>query len=112
MRHRLAAAAAGALLLLAVPGSASAASGQFRYTYTTSDGYEAIGFLNNPPSGQCVNVQGPGSTPGSAAHSPRNLTDSTATVFLAPDCQGDVFYTLPPGAGASARLLLRSVVFS
>lgn len=44
-------AAAGALvLLLAVPGAAFGATGQFRYTFRTAEGYEASGFLNNPPS--------------------------------------------------------------
>ncbi|MEU5092009.1 hypothetical protein [Streptomyces sp. NPDC021356] len=106
-------AAAGALVLLvAVPGSASAATGQFRYSYTTAEGYEAVGFLNNPDSGTCINLTPPGSAPGSASRAPKNRTDATATVFLDSDCEGDVYYTLRPGAGASDRLLLRSVVFS
>ncbi|MFF7098156.1 hypothetical protein ACFY9A_38115 [Streptomyces rubradiris] len=46
------------------------------------------------------------------SRAPKNLTDSTATVFLDADCEGDTYYTLRPGAGASDRLLLRSVVFS
>ncbi|MFI8952746.1 hypothetical protein ACIGO6_40615 [Streptomyces sp. NPDC053750] len=108
----LGAACSAIALLLAVPGPASAATGQFRYTYTTADGYEAVGFLNNPPSGQCVNLQGPASEPGSASRAPKNRTDATATVFLDADCEGDTYYTLPPGTGASDRLLLRSVVFS
>ncbi|WP_285569885.1 hypothetical protein [Streptomyces sp. RTGN2] len=54
------------------PGSALAAEGQFRYTYMTSDGYEAVGFMNNPESGLCINIQGPGSEPGSAACAPKN----------------------------------------
>ncbi|MFF3305473.1 hypothetical protein [Streptomyces sp. NPDC002908] len=114
MRFRSAlAASAGALaLLLATPGPASAAAGQFRYTYTTSDGYEAVGFMNYPDSGSCINIQKPGSEPGLAAYAPQNRTDATATVFLEGDCEGDAFYTLRPGAGASDRLLVRSVVFS
>ncbi|MET9448908.1 hypothetical protein [Streptomyces cinerochromogenes] len=99
-------------MLLAAPGSASAATGQFRYTYTTADGYEAVGFLHNPPSGQCINLNGPASEPGSASRAPKNRTDATATVFLDADCEGGIYYTLPPGTGASERLLLRSVVFS
>ncbi|MFF3503456.1 hypothetical protein [Streptomyces sp. NPDC003247] len=110
-------AAAGAacsafLLLLALPGSASAATGQFRYTYSTAEGYEAVGFLNNPASGECINLPAPGSAPGTASRAPMNRTDATATVFLNADCEGDTYYTLRPGAGASDRLLLRSVVFS
>ncbi|WP_151771009.1 hypothetical protein [Streptomyces abyssomicinicus] len=98
-------------LLVAVPGPASAAAGQFRYTYTTTEGYDAVGFLNNPPSGECVNLQGPAAEPGSPSRAPSNQTDATATVFLDSDCQGAT-YTLRPGARASERLLLRSVRFS
>ncbi|MGW4599239.1 hypothetical protein ACWEOA_28665 [Streptomyces sp. NPDC004457] len=108
----LGAACSAFVLLLAAPGSASAATGQFRYTYTTADGYEAVGFLNNPPSGECINLQGPASEPGSASRAPKNRTNATATVFLDANCEGDTYYTLPPGTGASDRLLLRSVVFS
>ncbi|MEU6587717.1 hypothetical protein ABZ923_00505 [Streptomyces sp. NPDC046881] len=100
------------LLLVAVPGSASAATGQFRYTYTTADGYEAVGFLNNPAGGECINLAPPSSAPGTPSRAPKNRTDATATVFLDTDCTGDTYYTLPPGTGASDRLLLRSVVFS
>ncbi|MFE5402735.1 hypothetical protein ACFQ9Z_15380 [Streptomyces sp. NPDC056580] len=108
----LGAACSAFALLLAVPGSASAATGQFRYTYTTAEGYEAVGFLNNPTSGTCINLTAPGSTPGTASRAPQNRTDATATVFLNADCEGDTYYTLHPGAGASDRLLPRSVVFS
>ncbi|MEU1472857.1 hypothetical protein ABZ434_32170 [Streptomyces sp. NPDC005761] len=106
-------AAAGAVVLLvAVPGSAFAASGQFRYSYTTADGYEAVGFLNNPASGQCINLATPASEPGTVSRAPKNHTDATATVFLGSDCEGGTYYILPPGKGASERLLVRSVVFS
>lgn len=106
------AAVSAAVLLVAVPGSAAAATGQFRYSYTTTDGYEAVGFLNNPVSGQCVNLTPPASEPGSASRAPKNRTDATATVFLDADCEGEAYYVLPPGRGASDRLLVRSVVFS
>ncbi|WP_246019060.1 hypothetical protein [Saccharothrix australiensis] len=99
-------------LLLAMPGAASAATGQFRYTYTTDEGYDAVGFLNNPDSGECITLPTPAANPGVASRAPRNRTDATATVFLDADCEGDTYYTLNPGAGASERLLLRSVVFS
>ncbi|MDT0615841.1 hypothetical protein [Streptomyces lancefieldiae] len=117
MSLRSIAAAAGAtagalVLLIAVPGPASAATGQFRYSYTTAEGYEAVGFLNNPASGECINLPAPGSTPGSPSRAPQNRTDATATVFLEADCDGDTYYSLPPGTGASDRLLVRSVVFS
>ncbi|MFI0898482.1 hypothetical protein [Streptomyces sp. NPDC020983] len=106
------AACSAVALLLAVPGSAAAATGQFRYTYTTAEGYDAVGFMNNPASGECITLPAPGSVPGTASRAPQNRTDATATVFLHADCEGDVYYTLAPGAGASDRLLLRSVVFS
>ncbi|MEV8457854.1 hypothetical protein AB0467_35305 [Streptomyces sp. NPDC052095] len=106
-------AACGAfVLLLAVPGSASAATGQFRYTYTTAEGYDAVGFLANPASGECINLHGPASEPGSVSRAPKNHTNATATVFLDADCNGDIYYTLPPGAGAGDRLQTRSVIFS
>ncbi|WP_318200111.1 hypothetical protein [Streptomyces sp. SCL15-4] len=106
------AAVSAAVLLVAVPGSAAAATGQFRYSYTTSDGYEAVGFLNDPASGRCINLTPPASEPGSASRAPKNHTDATATVFLDTDCEGESYYVLPPGRGASDRLLVRSVVFS
>ncbi|MEV7154359.1 MULTISPECIES: hypothetical protein [Streptomyces] len=112
LKATLGAACSALVLLLAAPGSASAATGQFRYTYTTAQGYEAVGFLNNPAGGECINLRGPASEPGSVSRAPKNRTDATATVFLDADCEGDVYYTLPPGAGAGDRLLLRSVVFS
>lgn len=112
LRSAMAASASALVLLLATPGSAAAANGQFRYTYMTSDGYEAVGFMNAPDSGTCINIQGPGSEPGSAAYAPENRTDAAATVFLDADCTGDAYFTLRPGGGASARLLVRSVVFS
>ncbi|WP_326670899.1 hypothetical protein [Streptomyces sp. NBC_01257] len=112
LRSAMAASAGALVLLLTAPGSASAADGQFRYSYTTSDGYDAVGFINDPPSGTCINIQGPGSEPGSAAYAPKNRTDATATVFLEADCTGGAYFTLRPGGGASDRLLVRSVVFS
>ncbi|WP_369203101.1 hypothetical protein [Streptomyces sp. PU-14G] len=105
------AAASALVLLVALPNSASAATGQFRYTYTTEEGYEAVGFLNHPDSGQCIDLPAPGSAPGSASSAPKNHTDATATVFVDADCEG-AYYVLPPGKGASDRLQLRSVVFS
>ncbi|MEV4477760.1 hypothetical protein [Nonomuraea sp. NPDC049504] len=111
--HSALAAVGGSLVLvLAVPASASAAMGQFRYSYQTADGYDAVGFINNPQSRTCIDLQRAGSDGTSAAYAPKNLTDSTATVFLEAGCRGDVFYSLRPGAGASERLLVRSVVFS
>ncbi|MEV7107624.1 hypothetical protein [Streptomyces atroolivaceus] len=112
LRHHAVAALGALALVVTLPTSASAATGQFRYTYETGEGYEAVGFLNNPRSGQCINLPGAGSDELPPAYAPKNVTDATATVFLNADCDGDVYYTLRPGGGASERLKLRSVVFS
>ncbi|WP_420082141.1 hypothetical protein ACN6AT_34640 [Streptomyces sp. JL4002] len=107
------AATLGALLLSAVlPTSpASAATGDFVYTYVGLNGLNLRGELSNPDSGQCINIP---ETVGSAlpALAPRNYTTSTATVFLEADCDGDVFRTLAPGQRLGNSLRLRSVVFS
>ncbi|GGY97230.1 hypothetical protein CP967_21440 [Streptomyces nitrosporeus] len=100
------------LLLAAVPASASAATGQFRYDYVTVEGYEATGFLNSPPSGECVNLPGVGPDNPLPGHSPKNRTDAWATVFADADCEGDSFALRPHTGGASERLKVRSVVFS
>ncbi|MFF7331986.1 hypothetical protein ACIQU5_19520 [Streptomyces sp. NPDC090306] len=113
IRHSVAAALGALVLVVTLPASAQAATGQFRYTYTTTEGYEATGFLNDPPSGQCINLYGVGSEDLAPAHSPKNRTDATATVFLHADCQGESYFTLRPHTGAgSERLHVRSVVFS
>ncbi|MEV7401040.1 hypothetical protein AB0N93_11670 [Streptomyces sp. NPDC091267] len=115
MRLRTTAAAAlGALsLIVSLPGSASAADGHFSYTYTASDGSRQTGLLVDPPSRECVTlpeVADPEVT--FPADTPWNNTDSTATVFSGPDCDG-AYYTLRPNGGhASDRLKLRSVLFS
>ncbi|MCL7430402.1 hypothetical protein [Streptomyces sp. YS415] len=100
-----------ALLLAAVPASASAASGQFRYDYVTVEGYEATGFLNNPASGQCIDLPGVGWENPEPGHAPKNRTDDWAMVFTEPNCQGDSFPLRPHTGGASERLKVRSVVF-
>ncbi|MEW2413727.1 hypothetical protein AB0953_08390 [Streptomyces sp. NPDC046866] len=114
MRLRNAAIAAfGALTLaLTIPASASAAMGDFFYLYSGLDGRPQVGVLENPVSEECFTlpeVADPNAS--SPAHTPRNLTDSTAVVFTEPDCTG-ASYSLRPGGRASERLLLRSVVFS
>ncbi|MFK8850877.1 hypothetical protein [Streptomyces sp. Ac-502] len=100
-----------ALLLTATPGSAYAATGQFRFSYVTVEGDEASGFLNNPPSGHCINLHGVGQENPQPGHSPKNRTDAWATVFTGTDCQGDSFRLRPRTGGASERLKLRSVIF-
>ncbi|MER7734973.1 hypothetical protein ABTX80_29170 [Streptomyces erythrochromogenes] len=113
LRHAAVAAFGAFTLLLTVPTSASAATGEFQYTVTGLDGRPLRVVLEDPRSEQCITlpeVADPGAS--SPAHSPRNRTTSTATVFTEPGCEGD-FFTLRPVTGyGSARLQLRSVVFS
>lgn len=100
-------------LLLSTPGSASAATGQFRYTYVTDEGYEAVGFMNNPPSEECINLPFVGSNDLRPGYAPKNRTDATAVVFRDADCEGDAWFSLRPfTGGGSDRLLVRSVLFS
>ncbi|MFD5623589.1 hypothetical protein [Streptomyces yangpuensis] len=113
LRHAALAAFGAFTLLLTVPASASAATGEFQYTVTGLDGSPLRVILDDPASGECITlpeVADPDAS--SPAHSPRNRTTSTATVFAEPDCEGDVYFVLRPLAGyGSARLQLRSVVF-
>lgn len=108
MRFRQTAVAAlGALaLLVAVPSSANAATGNFRYKF----GPGVPTGLADPESGKCINL--PGATEFDPAFAPENYTRSTATVFLDFGCQGDTFYVMDPGKKLGDRLKLRSVVFS
>ncbi|MFF3828906.1 hypothetical protein ACFYXN_34125 [Streptomyces griseus] len=111
LRSAFAAALGAALLLVALPASASAAEGQFRYDYVTVEGYAATGFLNSPPSGECVNLPGVGPENPESGHSPKNRTDAWAEVFADADCEGASFPLRPHTGGASERLKVRSVVF-
>ncbi|MFB7848142.1 MULTISPECIES: hypothetical protein [unclassified Streptomyces] len=113
LRSTVAAALGALALVVALPASAHAATGDFSYTYTGLDGSPRVGFLIDPPSRVCITlpeVADPGSS--YPAHTPQNLTDSSATVFTGPGCQGDYFTLRPDGGHASSRLKLRSVVFS
>ncbi|MCJ1676801.1 hypothetical protein MTF65_05445 [Streptomyces sp. APSN-46.1] len=113
LRSAAVAAASALTLLVAVPGSAHAANGTFSYTYIGLDGQPQRAALSDPESAECITlpeVADPGSS--APAFSPRNRTDSSATVFTEPDCEGD-YFTLRPYTGyGSERLKLRSVVFS
>ncbi|MFB7667900.1 hypothetical protein ACFC1R_28920 [Kitasatospora sp. NPDC056138] len=113
LRNAAAAAAAALALVLTLPTSAGAADGEFTYRFIGLDGTPQIGRLVDPPSRECINlpeVADPGSS--EPADTPRNRTDSTATVFRDPDCEGDHFSLRPFTGHASERLKLRSVVFS
>ncbi len=114
MRLRNAAVAAfGALtLVLTVPTSASAAVGEFQYTYSGLDGRPQIAVLTDPDSWECITlpeVADPGAS--SPAHSPRNRTDDFAVVFTGPNCDGDRFVLRPYTGYGTERLKLRSVSF-
>ncbi|MFE7128883.1 hypothetical protein [Streptomyces sp. NPDC057617] len=110
LRHTLAAAAGALALLVSVPGSASAAEGEFSYLFTGMDGRPTKGMLIDPPSGVCVTLPEVAGEYVPPAHSPRNGTASVATVFTGADCDG-YHYRLRPGGSASERLKMRSVVF-
>ncbi|MBT2493388.1 hypothetical protein J7E96_33795 [Streptomyces sp. ISL-96] len=113
LRNTLVTAVGAFALALTLPAaSASAATGQSRYTYVNEEGYELVGFMNAPESERCINLAGLNDAL-PPAHSPKNRTDATATVFLNADCEGEDFFTLRPHTGGgSERLKVRSVVFS
>nr|WSZ95394.1 hypothetical protein OH820_06770 [Streptomyces sp. NBC_00857] len=118
LRSTLAAVVGAVALLVSVPGSSSASSsassaavGEFHYVYTDIAGHPQPGKLVNPPSRRCITIPEAAGEYVPPAHSPRNLTKSTATVFTGLRCDGE-HYTLDPGKSASSRLKLRSVVFS
>ncbi|MFJ7067667.1 hypothetical protein [Streptomyces sp. NPDC101115] len=101
--------AVGALsLLVAVPSSANSAIGTFEYQTGPYPGIPHL--VADPDSGQCINLYG--ATEEDPAYAPKNLTASTATVFLDFDCSGDTFYVMDPGKILGSRLKLRSVIFS
>ncbi|MGI5341434.1 hypothetical protein ACQEVS_30535 [Streptomyces sp. CA-181903] len=108
LRHSIAAALGALALLVTMPTSADAATGTFEYTY--GPGVGLPGAVLNPVSGRCYDA--PGATEEDPAHSPKNLTNATATVFLDFDCSGDVFYVMNPGKILGDRLKFRSVIFS
>ncbi|MGW8884730.1 hypothetical protein [Streptomyces sp. NPDC055749] len=112
LRTLTAAAACGLAVLFAAPGSASAAEGDFTYLYEVPGAEPQLGALTDPPSGVCVTLPevAPAWTP--PAHTPRNHTDSFATVFADADCQGAQFTLRPHGGHASERLKVRSVIFN
>ncbi|MGY3682127.1 hypothetical protein [Streptomyces sp. TE33382] len=112
LRALATAAACGFAVLLAAPGAASAADGDFIYTYNDPAGTPHIGGLIDPPSGVCITLPEVAPEWTTPAHSPRNYTGSTATVFAGADCEGPYFSLRPNGGHASERLKVRSVVFS
>ncbi|MCK2242614.1 MULTISPECIES: hypothetical protein [unclassified Crossiella] len=111
LRAALLAVASVCALGLAVPGTASAAEGDFTYRYY-EEGEIQSGALVDPPSGECVEIPEVADFEDVYAFRPHNKTRSTVTMFKESDCEGDAYYTLKPGGKATDRLKLRSVSFS
>ncbi|MEU3435463.1 hypothetical protein [Streptomyces sp. NPDC006863] len=106
LRHALAVTAGALLITVSVPNSASAAVGEFQYRGPLLGSHT----LDNPPNLECINIEQ--ATNLLPAQSPRNLTTSTATVFLDFDCDGDTFTVLNPGQTGGILVKFRSVVFN
>ncbi|WP_406095277.1 hypothetical protein [Kitasatospora purpeofusca] len=109
LRNVLVAATSAIGLVLAVPVSANAADGVFRYTYRDG-GSEHRGEVVDPKAEQCVDVRG--ATEEHAAFAPVNRTSATAVAFVEFGCVGDTYRVLDPGDSVGRRLLFRSVLFS
>ncbi|WP_327064318.1 hypothetical protein [Kitasatospora sp. NBC_01302] len=113
MRFRTSLAVALGALTLAVslPTSAHAATGQFFFTYNR-DGKTLEGYLRDPRARYCITLEEvakPDSTP---AYSPRNRTNSIATVYTDVDCEGESFPLKSGGGHGGANVKFRSVVFN
>ncbi|WP_327674786.1 hypothetical protein [Kitasatospora sp. NBC_00458] len=109
LRNTLLAVTSAIGLVIAVPVSANAADGVFRYTYR-ADGVEHPGAVVDPKAEECVDLKG--ATEADAAFSPVNRTNGAAVAFLEFGCVGDVYRVLNPGDSAGRRLHVRSVLFS
>ncbi|MFG2622753.1 hypothetical protein ACGFXC_34590 [Streptomyces sp. NPDC048507] len=109
LRNATVAALGAFTLLLAVPSSASAADGEFDYTYGTN-GTSLQGALLDPAYDNCINIAD--ATDLAPARAPYNRTNAPATVFLESDCNGDTFSTMNPGKKLGDTTLFRSVIFS
>lgn len=113
LRHTAAAAFGALALLVTLPTSASAATGDFSYSYTDPSGAPRSVTLHDPVSPGCVplaEVADPGSS--GPAFAPHNDTDEWVMVFTEPGCTGDSWTLRPHGQPASDRLTLRSVFFT
>ncbi|MFF9981249.1 hypothetical protein [Streptomyces erythrochromogenes] len=105
LRHTLAAAAGALLLTVSLPNSASAAIGEFQYRGPLLGSHSLL----DPSNQECINI--PEATDLLPAQSPRNFTNSTATIFLDFDCEG-TFTVLTPGQTGGILVKFRSVVFN
>ncbi|MEU9118361.1 hypothetical protein AB0C96_00615 [Streptomyces sp. NPDC048506] len=112
LRHTVAATVGALALALTLPAAvAEAATGSFTYVYRAPSGTQQMGELADPPSQVCLTLPEVDAPEAPPAHSPRNATDSAATVFTGPDCTGDSFTLRAVYGQASERLKLRSVIF-
>ncbi|MFJ2592020.1 hypothetical protein [Streptomyces erythrochromogenes] len=111
LRNAAAAAVAACALVLALPGSALAAEGQFHYKYTDDFGHEQHVILDDPDSGECINLYAVGSDDVEPGYAPLNQTDSWATVYSDADCAGSPWRLRPLGRPATDHLRVRSVRF-
>ncbi|MFJ5548512.1 hypothetical protein [Streptomyces sp. NPDC093225] len=112
LRNSLAAALGALTLVLTLPTSASAAVGDFEYTFIGETGQRLDNRLTDPGGEECINIAEASGDSSSPVFAPRNYTNATATVFVEADCEGDEFYTLNPGKKVGDDLKFRSVVFN
>ncbi|MFJ3881302.1 hypothetical protein ACIPW5_28120 [Streptomyces sp. NPDC090077] len=114
MRLRQAAVAVfGAVtLLVTVPSSSSAATGIFEYAYVAPDGTTKWAKMDDPAGGECENFpEAADPNASEPAHSPRNRTTASATVFTETDCEGDWFVLKPLTGQGTEAMKIRSVNF-
>lgn len=109
LRTALAAATAAFALVLSAAGSSSAATGEFRYVTLDLNNVQIQHVLDNPMSGECIDLEGTANLPALLG---RNFTTSTATVFQDASCDGDTFWTVSPFNSTPVTARFRSVVFS
>ncbi|QDQ13299.1 hypothetical protein [Streptomyces spectabilis] len=113
MRFRTSLAAAlGALaLVVTLPSSANAATGQFVFTYNR-DGRTIEGRLHDPEARECIDLDEVAKPDATPAHSPRNRTNSIATVYTELECEGESFALRAHSGYGGEGLKFRSVVFN
>ncbi|MEU6127303.1 hypothetical protein [Streptomyces sp. NPDC047123] len=110
LRHSVAAALGALALVVTLPTSASAATGDFSYSFVGLDGSHRTVTLHDPLSPGCTTLAEVADPAASGpAVAPHNDTDTWAIVFTEPDCTGDSWTLRPHGRPTSDRLTLRSV---
>ncbi|MEV7420174.1 hypothetical protein [Streptomyces sp. NPDC089919] len=109
LRTSLAAALGALTLILTLPTSASAATGDFTYSYKGEDGIEHSAKLTNPADGECIDIEGAEEQGADPAYAPVNNTDRIATVYDENDCGGS-YWVLNPGR-SKADFNVESVEF-